>query len=376
MPDPTDHLLDKIKQEFLLPEINADACLHATFSQADCQACVDICPAQAWILDDDALGLDTEMCDGCGLCVPACPSGALHVHFPWVIRSIGGRMIALFACDQSGIKEDSGVFPCIHALGLRQLLLLYKSGIQHLLITTAECSECNRNQSVGIQLRLKQINRLLQERNKQPMKILQRSPQIWRQAFKSDEVISRGTRLSRREFLRGSGKQLRHQLVVLDPLNRPEGLAGPPGQLLPNHGDTEAHWLYVPKIDENLCNGCDACMKLCPTNALQLIHDKAVKPSYCLVPENCIGCNVCVLVCNLQAMSINLWSISTPYTINLVKKRCKACGNSFHLPSQNSLSLGEFCPICQKHNHSSNLFQMLDENSHSGVLDQEPSSFA
>lgn len=359
----TNRLLDVIAQESHLPEIDGDACVHAFFDQADCQACVDICPTQAWILGDDALGLDTDACDGCGLCIPACPTGALHVHFPWVIRWFGGQMIALFACKESDIEEHSGLVPCIHALGLRQLLLLYNAGIEYLLVTTTECMNCPRNPPQGIHLRLEQINPLLQERDKPPMKILQRSSQVWMRIFNTDEMISRGTQLPRREFLRGGGQLLRRQLVVLDPLNLPECRTIPPGQLLPTAKNEEAHWPWSPALDESSCNGCDACTRLCPTDALQLTQDEEnVVTGYQLNPANCIGCGVCAAVCEIDAITVHSWAVSRFRSIDLHEKRCAACGSPFHLPTRNPLSEASSCRICREHKHNRRLFQVLTEN--------------
>lgn len=357
------HILDVITRESRLPEINGDACVHAFFDQADCQSCVDVCPTQAWVLGDEALGLDTNACDGCGLCVPACPHGALHVHLPWVIRQFGGQIMALFACEQSGIDKVSDLVPCIHSLGLRQLLLLYNAGIEYLLVATAECVNCPRNPRNSIHQRLQQLNILLNQRNKPPMKILQRSNQVWMRIFRTDELITRGTQLSRRKFLSGGGDLLHRQLIASDPLNLPECRTIPPGQLLPTTENKEVHWPWAPMLDENKCNGCDACTKLCPTDSLQVVRDEEdLVTGYQLIPENCIGCGICVVVCDMHAISIHSWAVSTAATIDLLEKRCTDCGSVFHLPNVKQLTKTSSCRICSEHRHNDKLFQVLNEN--------------
>lgn len=360
MPLGQETLADLLNQELQLPEVDPDACVHSLLDQANCRACVETCPTQAWILDDEVLGLDTEACDGCGLCVPECPSGALHVHYPWVIRPFGGRMIALFACDKSQIKEDGGRLPCVHALGLRQLLLLHNAGIEYLLASTADCAGCPRNTTNGIHKRLDQLNVLLTERHKPPMKLLQRSDAVWMKLFRTEEMVTRGTQLSRRRFLQGSGEQLREQLVVLDPLNMPESRTIPPGQLLPASENSKAHWPWSPALDESRCNGCDACMKLCPTQALQIKSGEEDTLSYYeLEPAKCNGCGICEAACDAQAITVKSLALSSSVTVlPLAEYRCQACGNPFHSLQSNPQTV-TLCPICQKQNHSSNLFQVL-----------------
>jgi ferredoxin len=356
------HIRDYIDQESRIPEINADACVHSYFNQSDCQACVDSCPSQAWVLNDESLGLNLDACNGCGQCVPACPGGALSVEYPWIIRQFKNQTIALFACELSNINSNASTLPCIHILGLRQLLLLYKFGTRHLLIATEECLECNRCPTATIQQRVEDLNMLLAERNKPPMKVLRSSDKLWQRISNSDEVISKGVKLSRRDFLRGEGQQYRRQILIDNPLNLPECRTIPPGQLLPVVNKTKVHWPWVPRLDESLCNYCDACMNLCPTNALQFIpSEENNHPEYHLNPEKCNGCGICKGVCDLKAISIHYLSPSASSKIKLTEGQCSACGNTFHFSqhaSQNSEQT--LCRICQKDNHSKRLFQVME----------------
>jgi len=352
---------DYIEKESCLPEINADACIHSYFNQSDCQACVDSCPTQAWILSEESLGLNTNACDGCGQCIPTCPQGALSVEYPWIIRQFKGQSIALFSCELSNSRNNGSTLPCIHILGLRQILMLHKFGIKHLLVSTDECAECERCPAITIQQRVADLNPLLVERNKPPMKVLRSSAILWNKISNSDEVLCKGIKLSRRNFLRGDGQQYRRQTLMDDPLNLPESRTIPPGELLPAVNKTGLRWPWAPELDKGLCNYCDTCMNLCPTDALQFMPgDEESLPEYNLNPAKCNGCGICESACDLGAISINHFSISSTSTINLSEKRCASCGNNFHF-SEGDPNCPEplLCRICRKDNHNSRLFQII-----------------
>jgi len=355
-------LAGRIGRELRLPEIDADACVHAQAETADCSACVEACPKGAWILDEDILGLDTEACDGCGLCVPQCPTGALHISMPWVVRPLGGNLVALFACERSGVTVQEGVLPCVHALGLRQLLLLYSAGIHYLLLSKGDCRTCDRCAGGRLDSRLDRLAMALTERHHPPMKALERSSSVWTKMYRSEEVIPRGTRLGRREFLRHGTTRLRDQMVVLDPLNHPESRTLPPGELLPDAEDRALHWPWVPVIDTQACDGCDACIRLCPTDALSLRTGENEEPGcYHLEPAACTGCGICISTCEQKAVSVHSWKVPVNDRIALVQNTCKACGNRFHLPDENPHAGEELCPICRQTDHSSRLFQVLND---------------
>ena len=357
------YLQNLAEQELRLPEVNADACVYSFYDRSDCNACVQACPSQAWILDDDSLGLDSDACDGCGLCVPACPGGALSLDFPYVIRQFGGHLMALFACSQSGVDRNLKQLPCIDALGLRQLLLLYNSGIRHLLVARGECSDCQYHQSSGLDQRLQQLNVLLQERNQPAMKMMLRSGKLWEKIYRTDEVISRGTQLSRRQFLRGKNKAIRQNMLLIDPLNLAESQTVPAGELLPETTAAEVHWPWAPNLDASQCSGCDACINLCPTGALQLIWDEEnTAAAYQLNPAKCNGCGICVAVCESKAMSLQNFALSSVHDVTLKQQNCSACGNSFHLPREEGQMQNKLCRICETRNHNRNLFQVLTDD--------------
>ena len=57
------------------------------------------------------------------------------------------------------------------------------------------------------------------------------------------------------------------------------------------------NYFHAIKINEDLCNGCTKCIKVCPTKALRVRNGKAQ------INENkCIDCGKCVLACPIDAI--------------------------------------------------------------------------
>jgi NAD-dependent dihydropyrimidine dehydrogenase PreA subunit len=43
-----------------------------------CGSCVDACPSEAVVLDEDCARIDDALCAGCGACIEECPAGAIE----------------------------------------------------------------------------------------------------------------------------------------------------------------------------------------------------------------------------------------------------------------------------------------------------------
>lgn len=64
----------------------------------------------------------------------------------------------------------------------------------------------------------------------------------------------------------------------------------------------------LPSIDAVLCTGCHRCVKVCPTQALAQVHDKAVM----LYPDLCTYCSVCEDVCPEGAIALPFLILLSP----------------------------------------------------------------
>lgn len=51
-------------------------------------------------------------------------------------------------------------------------------------------------------------------------------------------------------------------------------------------------------IDKVKCNGCGACIDICPVNAIKIENEKAI------VSDECVDCGACVDQCSKEAIRV------------------------------------------------------------------------
>jgi ferredoxin len=351
-----EELRTHLQQELRIPAIRSERCVHAHIETASCCACVESCPQQAWHLDDDSLGIDVEACDGCGLCAPVCPQGAiLHAHEP-LLRQFNQTVIALAACEHTDLNGE-GIMPCLHALGLHDLLKLYRQGVRGLMTSMGDCAQCprqvNRTHLADV---LTIVNANLTQRHYPAFTYQELSVDAWQTQRQQLTPPLSQQQLSRRHFLRrGLQNAVQETLKWQGLLPQDSEKFLPPGTLLPKTAEP-ANLPYVPQIDSSRCDGCDACFNVCPHEVLFLDIDN---PQYVIVAGQCTGCQICVDVCKPQAIHIEQWMIPQVTHLPLHYQQCRRCGAPFHRPVD-YVANQNFCHICNQVNHHRNLFQVID----------------
>jgi ferredoxin len=54
------------------------------------------------------------------------------------------------------------------------------------------------------------------------------------------------------------------------------------------------------KVDKDTCTGCEACVDVCPVDAIEMGEGKAV-----ISADDCIDCGQCVDECPVDAISMD-----------------------------------------------------------------------
>ncbi len=345
-----------------LPAVEAERCVHSHLEQASCRACVAACPSDAWVLDEERLGLDTTRCDGCGRCVPACPQEALQLPVETVqIRLDGGRRhLAGLACERAAPDaRGPGVVPCVHAFGLRPLATLATQGLDGLLVSTGECAACPRRGGEGSTLAqaLGHLNDILAVRGIKPLRAITLRYANWRDLRDRDVPRDRLASSGRRAFLREGLARLVESATPSAADTTPQATAPRPASaILGGLGQGIAEWR--PLLDVTRCSACDSCVRVCPTDALRL--EAEPHPAYRITPDACTGCRLCSDVCEADAITIGAFGSAEVRTIALRAQRCRACGVGFHAIAETDAEPDALCHVCRRVNHAARLFQVLD----------------
>ncbi len=267
-------------------------------------------------------------------------------------------MGAMGACEQAGVDGNTAVVPCVHAFGLADLARLYTRDVRYLVITSGDCTGCARGNGPRLWDTVEELNSMFKGRGMEEIVLDRVPPSKWSGVLNTYNNYAPGRSLSRRRFftrlVRANG-QKGAETTPLEDNQRQVFL--PLGAVFPSRKD-DAIVPFLPWIDQERCNGCDGCVRLCPHGVITL-KEEAGTSAYHLGPDSCTGCGLCVDICDQDAVKVERWRPQEQISLPLSSMRCRVCGTPHHLPAIRK-NKEDLCRICVEKDRSHNrLFQVL-----------------
>lgn len=308
-------------------------CVAARMPQASCTACIEACPHAALSTAPGGIALAPEACSRCGHCVATCPLGALSLPAtpsPVLAEEAG---VALVACARAP-QAPAEAAPCAQALGLGDLARLWLGGVRVLALATGDCATCPEAPRAGLAERLAQLNALLAARGLAPL-----------QARVAPAALLMGARpVPGRRALLGLGRTA-HPSAPRDPAAALAALQHLPAAV----GRGPALFAFAPGINASRCTGCDACIRICPTQALIRVKDARGEMRYATDPAACTGCGLCKDICDKDAVDLRVTSEVLP-EVPLHAFVCRSCRAEAVHP-QPGFAAEALCPACRTSGH-------------------------
>ena len=325
--------------------VASEFCTHAAGS--DCMRCAYCCPKDAITVPEEAgaPSVDHNLCNGCGICFGICDAFAstrmtmfdLHAR---IRRIAEGGQRAYLTCKENvfpGLEVDNHVvvLPCLSMISPEMWTLILAEGIRVTIACDLKyCDGCERGGELGGELFGHAIQ-LAEERTGEKVLFTFRIPE----KQKLLDQYAQNETTERRAMFEGfaadaaniaSGKRrLRNSSVLKDYYERKERqraamrlhlasenpykdfapetgkrLMFPKQQLVLETVDARPDLaseipVAISVTDYDLCAFETSCVRSCPTGA-RFIKDEKVQ----IEPRLCIGCGICVDVCEAGACSL------------------------------------------------------------------------
>ena len=347
-------------------------CAHSRNEKVGCNACVDICSAEA-VSSDKArqqIKVNPNLCVGCGACTTVCPTGALTYAYPQASEQ-GRKLKTLLSTYQKAGGKDAVILlhsqdagqALVNALGRAAQLKVAQGVPAHVMpvslwhtaslglevwltalaygaaqVLVLQTAEEAPQYTDGLQAQMAQAQALLEGLGY--AKPAQVAVQLLRatHATELDAELQRLTtgaqRLSacvplatyavtteKRSTLSLAIDHLLEHAPVLK-TNAPEALA------LPKEGAL----FGTVEVNKDSCTLCMSCVSACPANALQ---DNQQAPQLRFVEKNCVQCGLCVSTCPEKALNLVPRLLLTPQRkeVRVLNETqaygCVRCGKPF-----------------------------------------------
>lgn len=333
-------------------EYDAARCAHGRNGKTACTLCLDACPTQAITSLKDMIAVDSNLCQGGGICATVCPGGAIRYSYPGPkdtlaqLRTLlrryveqGGQapVVAFFseAEAEADARTDGDLLTALPgnvlpvtieelaSVGLEVWLAALAYGAQAVWLVDGGSLPVSVRQALETQLQT--AAGILAALGQAPGAVRLITHAELKTPPASRITLSRTVGFSTQNDKRETAYLAIDHLVSqsASPAAFPEQLAALPSGA--PFGEA--------RVDETRCTLCMACVSACPGKALRAGQDT---PQLSFLEANCLQCGMCVSTCPEHAVSIaprlllqrearNTWRVlheEPPFP-------CVACGKPF-----------------------------------------------
>lgn len=319
---------------------DARLCAHDTGAIHGCRACLEVCGAEAISSERGAIRVNPFLCQGCGDCTSACPSGALRYAWPTPAESLQElrRMLQVSAPANSArwllllpgekgenwraeqaetVPEQVLPFPveALGAAGLEFWLAALAFGAAG--VALLDLPGLNDLTRANLRQQLAYGRALLEALGLGGERLTFSAAPAFPEHGAACPPATFACLDDKREILH----------LALEHLWRHAPLQ-PEETMLPDDAPCGAI-----RVDTDRCTLCLACVGLCPAAALK---DGADEPSLSLIEANCVQCGRCANGCPEKAIELQpryLFDRNRARTPRLLHReaifRCPECGRPF-----------------------------------------------
>lgn len=344
-----------------LPEFRAERCVRYRYSYSECSRCSDACPHEAIKLSNEGVEVLADHCKSCALCAGVCPTEALAVKdisAEQLLKQAGDAKRMTIACAPSAAKGDA-VVPCLGAINPMVLAEFARRGFALKLAGTSHCDACI-NVAKGpelIECNLSAYRSLCAVAEPEQwieleMQSAETAPPVREEHVTARRdlfrrIVSHGADVVSGKLeqapaplkaIRAAAPFLPERKVLLNGLF----VAGEETVRVARHAMLPAEDWQVAQG----CTHCEACARVCPTGAIQLLESNTAW-RLALLNDRCVACDVCAEVCQpgvlrpADADTVIVNKQKGRLLAAVAKRRCTRCDRVF--VNENG---AEICPIC------------------------------
>ncbi len=352
-------------------KVRSHLCSRQITPKSSCNKCFEICPTQGISLSDD--GLHVDECCYCGKCVSICPNHVFKLEEDLLLdrSTLEDNLIITCSPVMNNLKiknkEKITKINCLSQIYPELLFKLITTGKKDIIffVDSAHCDECLKFDITSINASLSMFNQMLSEKDLKKIHFLSNPEEL------TKFIDSTNHNHGRRQFFSSifsSTKKVPRQILsnALDSLDLDDTSkqkktgtntsVKPMKKILLYEALKEkelkkpVNKLHYNNLEVQKCIYCEACSKLCPTNALKIKKENNEK-YISFTPHLCTECNICIDICLLKGINwkdkITVQDFLNPNSKILASSSamtCSKCKNEFWDTDNNHDNI---CPWCR-----------------------------